>query len=115
MGELLLLLGAATVAVIGGSLVERGGHNVLEAAAWGIPVVSGPSMYNFAKSARLLRGAGAMLSLGPGERLAPVLEELLTDARRRREMGVAGREVLAQNRGATLRLQALVAELLRQP
>ena len=115
MGELLLLLGAATVAVIGGSLVERGGHNVLEAAAWGIPVVSGPSMYNFAKSARLLRGAGAMLSLGPGERLAPVLEELLTDARRRREMGVAGREVLAQNRGATLRLRALVAELLRQP
>ncbi|MEP6221516.1 lipid IV(A) 3-deoxy-D-manno-octulosonic acid transferase, partial [Marinobacter sp.] len=47
MGELLMLYGASDVAFVGGSLIERGGHNPLEPAAWGIPVVSGPHIFNF--------------------------------------------------------------------
>lgn len=115
MGELLLLLGAATVAVVGGSWVERGGHNVLEPAAWGVPVVTGPSLFNFAQSAGLLIEAGALVRLEAGTELAPCLEALLTDARRREAMGVAGRRVLAENRGATGRLLGLVAALLARP
>ena len=69
MGELLLLLSVASVVVMGGSLVPHGGHNVLEAAAWGVPVVSGPHMFNFEEVTRLLVAAGAMVQL---EQLAAV-------------------------------------------
>ncbi len=115
MGELLLLLGTASVAVVGGSWVERGGHNVLEPAAWGVPVVTGPSLFNFAHSASLLIEAGALVKLAPGAELAPCLQGLLTDPERREAMGAAGRRVLADNRGATGRLLALVAALLARP
>ncbi len=66
MGELRLLSGVATVAVIGGSFIEHGGQNVLEAAAWGVPVVSGPHMFNFAEITELLVSAGAMIRLAQG-------------------------------------------------
>jgi 3-deoxy-D-manno-octulosonic-acid transferase len=112
MGELLLLLGTATVAVIGGSLVERGGHNVLEAAVWGVPTVTGPHVYNFTETTELLAGAGALLRLERASELAPCLLSLLGDPQRRERMGAAGRQVLADNRGASQRLLALVAELL---
>jgi len=108
MGELLLLLGGATVAVIGGSLVNHGGHNVLEASAWGVPVVTGPYMFNFADISDLLVAAGAMTRLAdPGE-LGDCLAELLANPQRRREMGEAGQRVVADNRGAKKRLLALV-------
>lgn len=112
MGELLLLLGTATVAVVGGSLVEHGGHNVLEAAAWGVPVVTGPCMHNFTESSELLTAAGAMVKLDSAAELAPRLLELLGDPKRCAQMGAAGRQVLAENRGASQRLLALVAQQL---
>ncbi len=112
MGELLLLLGTATVVVMGGSLVERGGHNVLEAAAWGVPVVTGPSCYNFVQSTDLLTAAGAMIRLESPAGLASCLQGLLTDPQRCQQMGAAGRQVLARNGGATGRLLALVEKLL---
>ena len=108
MGELLLLLGGATVAVIGGSLVNHGGHNVLEASAWGVPVVTGPYMFNFSDISDLLAAAGAMTRLAdPGE-LGDCLAELLANPQRRREMGEAGQRVVADNRGAKKRLLALL-------
>ncbi len=110
MGELLLLLSGATVAVIGGSLVNHGGHNVLEASAWGVPVVTGPYMFNFADISDLLAAAGAMIQLtDPGE-LGDYLTELLASPQRRREMGEAGQQVVADNRGAKKRLLALVEQ-----
>jgi len=112
MGELLLLLGVASVALIGGSLVERGGHNVLEPAAWGVPVVTGPSMFNFVEISALLTGAGAMIMLDDPRELAPCLITLLGDAGRCRRMGAAGQRVVADNRGAKEQLLALVAQEL---
>ena len=112
MGELVLLLGVATVAVIGGSLVERGGHNALEAAAWGVPVVTGPYMYNFVEISALLTAAGAMIMLDDPQQLAPCLIALLGDSQRLREMGAAGQQVVADNRGAREQLMALVAKNL---
>ena len=102
----------ATVAVIGGSLVERGGHNALEAAAWGVPVVTGPYMYNFVEISALLTAAGAMIMLDDPQQLAPCLIALLGDAQRCREMGTAGQQVVAANRGAREQLMALVAKNL---
>lgn len=108
MGELLLFLSGATVAVIGGSLVNHGGHNVLEASAWGVPVVTGPHMFNFADISDLLVEAGAMTRLTDPAELGDYLTELLASPQRRREMGEAGQQVVADNRGAKKRLLALV-------
>jgi 3-deoxy-D-manno-octulosonic-acid transferase len=112
MGELLALLGAATVAVVGGSLVEHGGHNVLEAAAWGVPVVTGPYMFNFAEISDLLCAAGGMVRLDDPDALESCLRALLDDPARRARMGEAGRQVVVDNRGARERLLALVADAM---
>ncbi len=112
MGELLLLLGTATVAVVGGSLVAHGGHNVLEAAAWGVPVISGPHMENFAEIGGQLRAAGGMRQLEHPAGLTVCLLELLRDPELRRRMGAAGMAVVAGNRGASARLLDLVARQL---
>lgn len=108
MGELLLLLSPATVAIIGGSLVEHGGHNVLEASAWGVPVVTGPHMFNFAEISELLTAAGAMIALERPDELGQCLIELFADPQRRERMGVIGQRVVADNRGAKKRLLALI-------
>jgi 3-deoxy-D-manno-octulosonic-acid transferase len=112
MGELLLLLSAGSVAVIGGSLVEHGGHNVLEAAAWGVPVVTGPHMFNFVEISELLTIAGAMIMLDDPAELGACLQDLLADPGRRQRMGAAGQQVVADNRGAKKRLLELVAQQL---
>ncbi len=112
MGELVLLLGTATVAVIGGSLVEHGGHNVLEAAAWAVPVVTGPHMFNFAEISDLLTASGGMQRLDDPGDLADSLLRLLQDPDQRRRMGEAGLRVVADNRGAKQRLLNLAAENL---
>lgn len=108
MGELLLLLGCSSVAVIGGSLVNHGGHNVLEAAAWGVPVVTGPHMFNFSEISDLLVEAGAMIRLTDPIELADCLTALLQNPQRRKEMGEAGQRVVADNRGAKKHLLELI-------
>ena len=112
MGELRLLSGTAQVAVIGGSFIEHGGQNVLEAAAWGVPVISGPHMFNFAEITELLVAAGAMRQLQRPEQLTPCLREILADDALRRRMGQAGQKVVEDNRGALERLQGIVSEVI---
>lgn len=112
MGELLLLLGTATVAVVGGSLLAHGGHNVLEAAVWGVPAVSGPHMENFAEVSARLEAAGAVIRLDTPGALSDTLQRLLDDADLRQRMGMAGLQVLDENRGASARLLALVQRQL---
>jgi len=115
MGELLLLLSAATVAIVGGSLVEHGGHNVLEASAWGAPVVTGPYMFNFEEISTLLVAAGAMIRLDDSARLSDCLPQLLADESRRAAMSAAGLRVVDENRGARRRLLALLDQQLQPP
>lgn len=110
MGELRLLSGVATVAVIGGSFIEHGGQNVLEAAAWGVPVVTGPHMFNFAEISALLVDAGAMEQLPGPAPLADSLLRILGDEQLRRRMGSAGEQVVAANRGALAHLRAIIRE-----
>lgn len=112
MGELRLLSGVASVAVIGGSFIEHGGQNVLEAAAWGVPVVAGPHMFNFTEISALLLDAGAMEQLQQPAQLPGSLLRILQDAQLRQRMGSAGERVVAENRGALARLQEIVSREL---
>jgi 3-deoxy-D-manno-octulosonic-acid transferase len=111
MGELALYLGAADVAFVGGSLVPVGGHNVLEPAAAGLPVLFGPHMGNFEAARALLLERGAALTVANGDALAHELAALLADPARRAHMGAAGREAVRANRGALRRLLALLERL----
>lgn len=110
MGELRLLSGVASVCVIGGSFIEHGGQNVLEAAAWGVPVVSGPHMFNFNEITSLLVAAGGMQQVAAGDELPAVLLALLSDEDRRDAMGRAAAGVVNANRGARARLLAMIGE-----
>ena len=112
MGELVLLLGMADIAVVGGSLIEHGGHNVLEPAAWGVPVITGPHMFNFAEISARLVAAGAIRQLQAPAELAACLVELLSQADVRQRMGQAALQVLEANRGARERLLSIVESVL---
>jgi len=112
MGELPVFLGGADVAFIGGSLVKVGGHNMLEAAAQGVPVVFGPHVFNFSGIARLLRDREAGVMVEDAGSLAAQVAAWLRDASERSRIGENGRQVVEENRGALRRLARLVDDLL---
>ncbi len=100
MGELLQFYAAADVAFVGGSLVSHGGHNLLEPASLGVPVVCGPHTFNFSEITRLLVDAGACEQVDNPAGLAAAVSLLLKDANLRHDMGERGRRVVEKNRGA---------------
>jgi 3-deoxy-D-manno-octulosonic-acid transferase len=108
MGELQLFYAAADAAFVGGSLVNTGGHNILEASAAGVPVVFGPHMFNFQEISQLTveRGAGRQVPDVAG--LIAAVREYLTNAEARFAAGEAGRGMLEENRGALDRTMALI-------
>ncbi len=108
MGELPVFLAAADAAFIGGSLVPVGGHNLLEAAAVGVPVAIGPHVFNFAQITELLVSEGAAAQVEDGDALARCMADWLSDAAARARIGENGRRVVEQNRGALQRLIALI-------
>jgi len=115
VGELGALYGAADVAFVGGSLVPIGGHNLLEPAAVGIPVLTGPHYSNGKDIARLLLDRGAALQVNDARELAAAVKRLLADPTERRRVGAIGREIVEANRGSVARLLALIEALLREP
>ena len=112
LGELVLFYAAADLAFVGGSLVPVGGHNLLEPAALGKPVVTGPYTANAAPVARLLIEAGAATVAADAAALAATVARLLADDAARRSAGAAGLAALAANRGALARFLALLEPLL---
>ncbi|MGQ9427139.1 lipid IV(A) 3-deoxy-D-manno-octulosonic acid transferase [Gilvimarinus sp. F26214L] len=108
MGELLMLFGAADLAFVGGSLVPVGGHNLIEPAAWGLPVLSGSHLFNFSEASRLLQGADGMAVAEDQHALAALVGELLSDAGRREAMGQRALAVAEANRGALEKLVEVV-------
>jgi 3-deoxy-D-manno-octulosonic-acid transferase len=112
MGELARLYAAGTVVYIGGSLVPVGGHNVLEPAAHGRPVLFGPHMGNFAEMARLFLEQGAGLQVQDAAGLAAGAVRLLADPAEAARMGSAGRRIVATHRGAAQRTLALLEQVL---
>lgn len=112
MGELPLFYACADVAFVGGSLVATGGHNMLEPAALGLPVVFGPHLFNFAEISAALIAAGGARQVEDAQQLGQVVAELLADAAAREQMGAAGQRLVAENRGALQRLLELIAPLI---
>jgi len=112
MGELPILLSAADAAFIGGSLVTHGGHNALEAAALGLPVVFGPYMFNFTEISRLLLERQAAVQISGWRELATLMIRWLQEANERVAIGENGRLAVASNRGALDRLLCLVTQRL---
>ena len=93
IGVLLGLYAAADVAFVGGTLVPLGGHNVLEPALSGLPVLVGPSTENVAAVVSRLRAAGALCEVANGEELGEMVAALLADAGRLKTMGAAARRM----------------------
>jgi 3-deoxy-D-manno-octulosonic-acid transferase len=111
VGELAMLYAAADAAFVGGSLVPIGGHNLLEPAALGLPVLTGPSHANGEEIARLLLAEGAALEVRDARELAAALSRLLADSQERRRMGDIGRRIVESNRGTVARLLELIEKL----
>lgn len=112
LGELLQFYASADVAFVAGSLEPIGGHNTLEAAALGVPVLIGPHTFNFEEiSERLLR-AGAAVRIEDADALGQQLQRLLAQPALRREMGAAGVATVAAQRGAVQRIVEAAARLV---
>jgi 3-deoxy-D-manno-octulosonic-acid transferase len=114
LGELLYFYAAADVAFVGGSLAPIGGHNLLEPAALGLPILTGPNNSNAEDVARLLLDCGAAKIVRNGAELGSRVAELLSDQALRVEMGARGRAAVERNRGALEKLLHLIAPLLEE-
>ncbi len=108
MGEMMRLMGASDLVFVGGSLIESGGHNIIEPAHWGLPIVSGDSLFNFAEASRLLSDASALNIVSNEEELEQAFTWLCENDLARQEMGARALKVAAENRGA---LQRLLSEI----
>ncbi len=112
MGELLFLFALADVAFVGGSLVPTGGHNLLEPAALGKPVLTGPHLFNFLDIAAQMRDAGALVEINSAPELAEQIAIFWTDPAPAEQARAAGYAVLRNNQGALDRLLAGLDALL---
>jgi len=108
VGELATLYASADVAFVGGSLAPVGGHNLLEPAALGLPVLTGPSHFNGEEIAQLLLARGAALEVRSAQELAATLQRLLAAPQLREQIGIIGKEIIAANRGSVARLLELI-------
>jgi len=114
IGELSGLFALADVVFMGGTLNERGGHNILEPAAFGRPVILGPHMENFQAIAEAFRAAGGVVEIGSGAELAPALLRLLSDRDAAAAIGRAALECANAERGASARAAAAIGELFQK-
>jgi 3-deoxy-D-manno-octulosonic-acid transferase len=112
IGELATLYQLGTVVFVGGSLVATGGHNVLEPAVFGKPIVFGPHMDNFREIADAFVAAGAAVRLEDEAQLDRTLIELLGDPVRRARLGAAARALVEANRGAKDKTMTAVESLM---
>jgi len=112
IGELASLYRIADGAFVGGSLVESGGHNILEPAAFGKIPVFGPSMENFAETASRFVAAGAAIQVTSPEDAGVAWIELLRDPERQRRMGETAKRLVDESRGATARALGEIGKYL---
>ena len=112
IGELAQLYQLATAVFVGGSLVDHGGHNILEPAIYGKPIVFGPSMHNFKEIAEAFLSNDAAIQVPSERELDETLLALVTDPVRRARLGAAARALVAANRGAKTKTLEVIGELL---
>lgn len=104
MGELLMLYGAADFTFVGGSFVPVGGHNLMEPAAWALPIISGESVFNFLQASKMLQENKAMFVVNSDDELLSCVKELAENKTMREDMGSNAFTVAEKNRGALEKL-----------
>jgi 3-deoxy-D-manno-octulosonic-acid transferase len=112
MGELFAYYGCADVAFVGGSLQPLGGQNLIEPASLGLPVLFGPSMFNFAEASRLALDAGAAQQVADADALVALVLSLLQDRARCQQMSMAAQAFTAAHRGASQRIVQMLQAYL---
>ena len=108
MGELLSYYSVCDIAFIGGSLIDTGGQNMLEAAAASKPILFGPSVFNFEKIAQLFLEKDAAIQVGDADDLMKTISALLLDDTKRQKLGENAKNSFEKNRGAVDRLLKLI-------
>ena len=114
MGELAWIYALADVAFVGGSLVPIGGHNLLEPAVYGIPVIFGPYVDHFKTAADLLIQCGGGIKIKNEEELYTKVSDLLKDEEKRRRMGKAAQEAIKKQSGVSQKTAQLILTQLEQ-
>jgi 3-deoxy-D-manno-octulosonic-acid transferase len=112
IGELAQLYQIATAVFVGGSLVPLGGHNILEPAVYGKPIIFGPHMENFAEIAETFLANGAAIQVRSERELEEAVLDLMADPVRRARLGAAARALVDANRGATARTLAVIGDIM---
>jgi 3-deoxy-D-manno-octulosonic-acid transferase len=112
IGELAEVYQIATVVFVGGSLVRAGGHNILEPAVFGKPIMFGPHMENFAEIAETFLANDAAVQVRSDRELETAVVSLMGDSVRRARLGAAARALVDANRGAKDKTLAVIAGLL---
>lgn len=113
MGELAKMYAAGDAAIIGGGFVKMGGHNPMEAAAMGLPVIFGRYMYNFEDtSAKMVKEGGAFSVENPAEGLAAVLKELKENPGKRKYIGEKNRSIIERHRGSAATTAIIINEIM---
>jgi 3-deoxy-D-manno-octulosonic-acid transferase len=112
MGELLMLLGISDVVIMGGTFVDRGGHNFLEPAIWGIPIVSGKSYYNFSGVAQGLMNVEALMPVDTPEELSLQIKILLENDKLRFQKGSAAKQYIQGRQGSLKKLLLIIEPYL---
>ena len=115
MGEMQGYYAMADIAFVGGSLVDTGCQNILEPAALGLPVITGPSLYNFAAISDVLREVGAQQVVQDEAQLAGAVLALLDDPVKRQAMATAAEATVAGSRGATRRVLSMMSRIVKRP
>lgn len=113
MGELTMFYAASDVVFLGGTLVPVGGHNLLEPGALGLPVVTGPHLFNTQDIADWFVANGASKIVEDLDGLTDTVLALLSDPEQAAAMGSKGREVVHTNKGALQRLMVLLKPLVK--
>jgi len=112
MGEVPLFYAASDIAFVGGTLVPVGGHNLLEPAALGRPIITGPHLFNTQEIADMFAELGASLVVESAAELAAALHALFSNRQQADEIGARGQSIVQKNRGALQRLLLLLEPLL---
>lgn len=112
MGEMMLLYGCADIAFVGGSLIERGGHNMIEPAYWALPTICGPHTFNFADISKRLLDCEGMVTVFDEHTFAAQVNQWLAHPEQMKKVGRNAERFTEQNRGATAKVMAIVEEAL---
>jgi 3-deoxy-D-manno-octulosonic-acid transferase len=112
VGELSKAYALGEIAFVGGSLIKRGGHNLLEPVAAGVPVLHGPHMHNFRAITSFLHDAGCAIEVSGEDELETNILNLLSDKKRLDEMKRRARSAYEAGKGATDKIMAKVEEFM---